>query len=302
MAKEYARVLSALDVDFDVIGRGEENCQSLNVLFPSVKVTSGGLENIRIRENYTHAIVATSVDSLFGNSKNLLKNGIKKILLEKPGGTSRDEISKLAKIAKEKKATVLLAYNRRFYSSVRKAKECIEEDGGVLSYAFEFTEWPHTIEALDLPSKVKQHWFLANSTHVVDTAFYLAGKPRKMKANTSGSLDWHSSAAIFAGTGVTEKGALFTYQANWKSPGRWGIEILTTERRLILRPMETLQVQHHKSVLISTIEIDDKIDKDFKPGLFLQTKSFLTDDWEMFCTIADQITMVEDYYNEMAGY
>ena len=302
MAREYAKVLTALRINFQVAGRGEENCKTFLEAYPGVKITSGGLEKLKLPADCSHAIVASSVNALFDNTRNLLKKGVTRILLEKPGGSTGREIEKLAAIVKEKRATVLLAYNRRFYASVRKAKECIEEDGGVLSYNFEFTEWPHTIETLAVPDKIKQHWFLANSTHVVDTAFYLGGKPKKMTAIKNDSLDWHSSAAIFAGAGITEKGSLFNYQANWKSPGRWSIEMLTSRRRLILRPMEKLQIQHHRSVFISEMEIDDQIDKDFKPGLFLQTKNFLAGEDKEFCTISDQRKMVKKYYNKIAGY
>ena len=57
---------------------------------------------------------------------------------------------------------------------------------------------------------------------------------------------------------------LFSYQANWNAPGRWGIEILTSQHRLYLRPMEKLQIQNTGSVDISEVEIDDQLDKEFK--------------------------------------
>lgn len=302
MAKEYAKVLAALNTPFDVVGRGQENCNLFRELYPGVNIIPGGLENFDFAGNYSHAIVASSVDALYNNTKLLLKKGLKRILLEKPGGTNSEEIKELAEKAKEAEADVLLAYNRRFYASVRKAKECIEEDGGVLSYNFEFTEWPHTIEGLSMADEVKQHWFLANSTHVADTAFYLGGKPEKMKSFYSDSLSWHSSAAVFAGSGISETGALFSYQANWKSPGRWSVEMLTAKRRLILRPMEALQVQEHRSVAINPVEIDDQLDKDFKPGLYLQTKSFLESSYDEFSDIAEQHKLVKKYYNKISGY
>lgn len=302
MAKEYAKVLTALNVPFDVAGRGQQNCDLFREAYPSTNIIAGGLESFPFANNYSHTIVASSVDALYDNTKLLLKKGLRKILLEKPGGKDPGEIKELAEKTSNAEATVLLAYNRRFYSSVRKAKECIEEDGGVLSFNFEFTEWPHTIEGLNVSDDIKQHWFLANSTHVADTAFYLGGKPEKMKSFYTGSLSWHSSAAIFAGSGVSESGALFSYQANWKSPGRWSVEMLTAKRRLILRPMEALQVQEHRSVAINPVEIDDRLDKEFKPGLYLQTQSFLNGDHSAFCDMDEQYRLVKKYYNKISGY
>ena len=301
MAKEYAKVLSALKIGFDVIGRGEENCRSFRELYPAVNVAAGGLEKFQFSGKYSHAIIASSVQSLYGHAVLLLKKGLKDILLEKPGGVNAFEIKKLSKLAHKKNAKVLLAYNRRFYASILKAKELIQEDGGVLSFNFEFTEWPHTIESLDIEETVKQNWFMANSTHVADTAFYLGGKPVKLKSYTRDSLQWHNAAAIFVGAGVSESGALFSYQANWKSPGRWSVEILTARRRLILRPMEILQVQQHRSVAIEAVEIDDQLDKAFKPGLYLQTKAFLSGNYGEFCQLQQQKEILK-HYNAISNY
>ena len=300
MGKEYIKVLQALNVDFEVVGRGKENCNTLRKTFPSIKVIEGGIEAFDHGGEFTHAIIASSIHSLFENSICVLKSGIKQILLEKPGATNSLSIRQLAQLSQDHKATILLAYNRRFYSSIRKAKEMIEEDGGVLSFLFEFTEWAHTIEPLLLPDDVKQNWFLANSSHVVDTAFYLAGAPQELKAFGKDSLEWHKSAAIFSGSGISEKGALFSYHANWKAPGRWGLELLTANHRLILRPMEILQIMRPKSVAIEEVEIDDRLDKEFKPGLFLQTKNFLNQQHNNFCTIHEQSKLATTFYNKIS--
>ena len=71
------------------------------------------------------------------------------------------------------------------------------------------------------------------------------------------------------------KNALFSYHANWEAPGRWSVEILTPKHRLYFKPMETLQIQEIGSVAVNPVQIDDTLDKEFKPGLYLQVKSFL---------------------------
>jgi len=301
MGREYAKVLSALQVSYDVVGRGQENCDAFSQLYPSARVFAAGLKSFKFQEKYSHAIIASSVDALYENTLTVLENGINKILLEKPGGINLSQIRKLSQESEKNRAVVLIAYNRRFYSSVRAAKQLIDEDNGVLSFNFEFTEWPHTIEALTISDDIKQNWFLANSTHVVDTAFYLGGKPTDLKTYSAESLPWHKSSAIFAGAGISERGALFNYHANWKAPGRWSVEILTEKRRLILRPMEILQMQLPRSVAINEVPLDDKLDKDFKPGLYLQTKSFLAEQYGDFCTIREHEQQVEKTYNKISS-
>ena len=141
-----------------------------------------------------------------------------------------------------------------------------------------------------------ENWFLANSSHVVDLAFYLGGKPKEISTYTAGGLAWHPSASIFAGAGVSENGALFSYQANWESAGRWSVEILTKEHRLILRPLEKLQVQKRGSVKVDFVEgIDYTLDEKYKPGLYLQTKKFITGNIQQVMNISEHSSVVKHY-------
>ena len=144
--------------------------------------------------------------------------------------------------------------------------------------------------------------FLGNSSHVADLAFFLAGKPKRMNSFLADPKEWHPSGITYAGAGITENGTPFSYQANWGSPGRWGIEILTGKHRLIFKPLEKLQIQEMKSIKIQEIEIQDNLDKEFKPGLYREVESFLREEPEKFgmCTIEEQINMM-DVYHQISG-
>jgi predicted dehydrogenase len=303
MTKEYLKVLKSLETDALIIGRSEANCQKLREEF-GCEVVSSGLTNFlqTAPKIPKKAIVAVGIEALKDVTIELLNYGVKDILLEKPGVAYAQEIDNLAKVAKQKKANVLLAYNRRFYASVLKAEELIKEDGGVSSFNFEFTEWSHTIRTLDKTTEEWHNWFLGNSTHVVDTAFLLGGQPKKLSAYYQGSLDWHPKSSNFCGAGISTKGALFSYHANWEAPGRWVIEILTKKRRFLFKPMESLQVQMLGSVAVNPVELDDALDKDFKPGIYLQTKAFIDGDYSRFCTIEEQKKRIEKVYLKMSGY
>jgi predicted dehydrogenase len=137
------------------------------------------------------AIVAVGIESLAEATIQLLNYGVNYILLEKPGIGFASEIGPMVALANQKQATVVLAYNRRFYSSVLKAGEIILEDGGVTSFNFEFTEWSHVIRTLEKHPAEHHNWFLGNSTHIIDTAFFLGGKPKELSSYFKGSLDWH---------------------------------------------------------------------------------------------------------------
>ena len=83
------------------------------------------------------------------------------------------------KLSKKNQSKIFVAYNRRFYNSSIEAIKIINNDGGVLSFNFDFTEIVKKVEKLKLPKKVKENWFLCNSTHVVDLAFFLCGFQKK---------------------------------------------------------------------------------------------------------------------------
>lgn len=302
IAAEYAKVLGALNVPFIVVGRGTVSSKRF---FEKTDVMpiSGGLEHF-LEKNTTDfniAIVSVNIENLVPCTKLLLSAGVKKILIEKPGALTINELAELSTLTKEKRAEVFISYNRRFFASTNRAKEIIQNDGGATSFTFEFTEWGHIIEKLPTPSKVKKKWFIANSSHVADLAFFLGGSPERITCNVSGKVTWHPSAAIFTGCGKTKPGALFTYHANWDAPGRWGVEILTQNHRLILRPLEQLCIQKRESVLLEAIEIDYSLDLEFKPGFFNQVKEFLSYDTKNIMTLDNQIQMLK-IYNQIAGY
>lgn len=301
MAKDYASVLIDLKLEFNVIGRGSHSAEKFEHETGKSVIPDGITNALTSLGCPEQAIVAVGVEQLAKVTNELIVAGTKRILVEKPGGLTTLEIKELNNIAEKYNATVLIAYNRRFYASTLMARKLIAEDGGATSCTFEFTEWSHIIAPLSKGAGVKEAWFLANSTHVTDLAFNLCGFPKDWKAWHGGELDWHQTAARFCGAGITKDGVFFNYHADWEAPGRWSVEVLTRKNRYIFRPMEQLHVTPIGSVAINNINIDDQIDKDFKPGLYKQTLAFLNKDDELFCTVDEQVEHCA-IYDEMAGY
>lgn len=302
MAIEYAKVLHGLDKKFITIGRGESNANIFEK-YTEYPVIRGGVENYLSTKPIIpeHVIVAANIDNLKDITILLIRSGTKNILIEKPGALTLDEITEVKTTAGNFKAKIYVAYNRRFFSSVIKASEIIKEDGDVTSFNFEFTEWIDQITPLPFTAQVKKHWVLGNSSHVIDLAFFLGGFPTDISSYVTGSIPWHQSSGVFAGAGKSEKGALFSYHANWLAPGRWGVEVLTCKHRLIFKPMEELQIQNINSVKIEHLQIDNTLDLQYKPGLFLQTRAFLENMTGNLKTIEDQLKSFKIYYT-IAGY
>lgn len=303
IAIEYAKILNNIGIEYIAIGRGSKNVDKF-ISQTQHKAIEGGIEDyLKLNpEIPSHAIITVNVENLSSTACMLLQYGIKNILLEKPGVCNPLEILELEKIACERSANVLLAYNRRFYASTLKAQEIIKEDGGVTSFTFEFTEWAHKITPIFDGSDRFKYWFLGNSSHVVDLAFYLGGNPIEISTYSSGGVEWHPNAAIFSGAGKTDKGALFSYHANWKSPGRWFVEICTNKHRLYFKPLESLQIQEIGSIELNSVLLNDELDKIFKPGIYLQVTKFLNNDFNLFCSLIEQRKMITNYYSKICYY
>ncbi|TVR09150.1 MAG: gfo/Idh/MocA family oxidoreductase [Salinarimonadaceae bacterium] len=278
MAAAYAAVLRDLHVPFAVLGRGEDSAARFEAEI-GAPVLRGGLEGLPADagRRFRAAIVATDIDQLAPVSAGLARAGIGRLLVEKPAGLDPTQIRATAACLAGLGCEAFVAYNRRFYASVRRARELIAEDGGVTSFHFEFTEIEARILAKPRSAEVLANFTLGNSSHVVDLAFHLGGEPEVSAGATAGGLHWHPSAAVFAGAGRTRAGALFTWRADWSSAGRWSLDVRTPRRRLLLEPLETLAVQEKGSFAVTPAALDDADDRRYKPGLLLQTRAFVSE-------------------------
>ncbi len=305
MAREYLKVLNHLDLEVIVVGKSLERVNALNQDFPNIFCYGGGLNNFLEKNNhkFDFAINAVNVDYLKNTTNLLLKSGIKKILLEKPGDLYLEGLIELKLNADLHNANIFIAYNRRFYSSINQLLTEVKKDGGIKSVHFEFTEWVHTIFINQYSIESLNRWIIANSSHVIDTVFYLIGLPKKFNYSVCKTVDisWHPSGSLFYGSGESILGIPFTYHSNWGSSGRWGIEVLTNERRFYLRPMEKLFCQIKGSINIDEISINNQFEENFKPGIYHQIKDFLTGKEDRLLKIEDQIKSF-NHYELIGGY
>ena len=277
MAQAYCKILSAQKRKINVIGRGQESANLFSDA-TGTSVLTGGLGSILEKAPDVLAqtvIVALPVADLAGACTQLITAGVRRILVEKPAGLNLSELQGINALARQAGADVRVALNRRFLSSVLEIKDRVHRDGGVSSFNFEFTEWGEVIAKTHHPERVKQNWFLANSLHVVDLAYFLGGEPADLFAISDGGLEWHSRASRFVGAGRSHDGATFSYQADWGAPGRWKVEVMTAKHRYILQPLEELKVQEINKVDIETVKIDDTLDQNYKPGLYRMVDAFL---------------------------
>ena len=301
MARDYLKVLNALGVKPTVVGRDLRRAAAL-AAETGVEVHPGGMQAwLAGNPAPSRAIVATGVEALEVSAQLLIAHGCRTILVEKPGALNGGGVRRLAELAGRLEADLWIGFNRRYYASVAAARQLIAKDGGATSAFFDFTELGFRIAGLEKAVGVKEHWFLGNSLHVVDLAFHLIGQPRELTTRVAGALPWHSRAACFAGCGTTIGDTSFAYRADWAAPGRWRIELYTPNHALILSPLEQLRVQKLGTFEQRDEPLEDRLDKEFKPGLYRQVEAWLNDDRSLTCTIAD-LAAAMDHYEAIGGY
>ena len=276
MARDYAAVLKALDVDVMASSRSEASADAFR-RETGLACLPGGIARLAdgAMPSTGRAIVAVPVEELASVTTALIATGLRDILVEKPAGADIASVQALARTAAQAGARVYVGYNRRFYASVQELRRRAVDEGGIHSFSFDFTELSDRVAPLAVPQIVHENWGIANSTHVIDTAFFLGGDPVVINGLRAGSLPWHEKAARYVGHGTTASGALFSYHADWDAPGRWGIEMHTRANKYVLRPMEQLQVQARNTFALTAVSIDERLDKAFKPGLYRQVEAFL---------------------------
>lgn len=305
MAVEYAKALTKLNRMFFVVGNTESSCEKFRKQFDKIRVLSGGLEKCELLKIVTSIIIATPINLLENHVNIAIENNIKNILVEKPAGLNLNKLKEISKLAKEKNINIVVAYNRRFYASVIKAKEMIEQDGGVKYFRFDFSELVNRIDFSKFKGDVLSKWIISMSSHVIDTAFYLAGGvPDTMTSmhNDNNNIEWHRNS-MFIGNGVTTNGVPFNYCSNFIGLGRWGLEITTSKHILIFKPFETLQVINLHQINPETVILDTSNEIDIKNGILLQTKCFLENNISKdLLTLEEQCFNIENIYNKIAGY
>lgn len=282
MAQEYAKALAKLKIGTLVLGRGAESAAAYHAatgVMPGTGPLEAQLDTFAGRLPDS-AIVAVNAMYLAEVTELLTARGIRRILVEKPAALDLAEMDRLLAAVRPTGAQVFLGYNRRFMASVQRAREIVKQDGGVQSIKFDFSEPAKRIARLAKPQRELDTWIYGNSSHVLDLAFHFLGPVRQMDAKVwgAGLVAWHSKASIFTGCAQAESGALMSWHANWASPGRWGLEVMTAERRLILQPLEQLRIQSHADFSEVTEKLDLTDERELKPGLLPQLRAFLNGD------------------------
>jgi len=239
MAKQYALASKKLKVnDITIITKTGKNISQFSIDNKLNLLTGGYEKHLSSIEKKDLIIIATPISSLISATKLAIESGQDNILMEKPGSLFAHKLLELANLTSSQEVRV--AYNRFVYPNVHKLKQLINEDEGITSCRFTFTERLSKINFQKENSDVYHMWGISNSLHVISLSFYLIGIPKEIYPHQYGKLEWHPTGSIFVGSGLSVNNIPFSYHADWGSGGRWGIEVNTKKNSYQLIPLEEL--------------------------------------------------------------
>ena len=205
MAQEYCNYLVTTKNFLTIIGRKKNKINLDEKKYKNVKVLYGGIEKSQLDlKQFTHAIIAVNEKNCFPIVSLLIKNKIKNILVEKPGAKNIYELKKMQKIVLQSKSKIYIAYNRRFYESIKFVKDLIKKDKGIISASFSFTEWIDKIKSAKFEKYLMKKWFYFNSLHLIDLIFYLIGDP-KLIFSKSDKKNKNFTKSLYLGFGISKK-------------------------------------------------------------------------------------------------
>ena len=276
IVNEYAIALVKLGIkDVTILGNTEYSIQKFKH-FPNFELIHGGYEtNLPTIRKKDLTIIATPISLLVNATKIAIENQQPRILIEKPGSVYKKDLRMLESIITNQK--IRIGYNRLMYPSFHKLKLLTEDDGGITSCKFDFTEWTHTIPFGRYKEEIYKRWGISNSLHVISMAFELIGMPKEISTYQNGKLEWHPSGSIFVGSGISENNIPFSYHANWNGGGRWGIEVITKNNIYRLIPLEKLFKQSKGSTDWTEILINNAF-PDVKTGFAEEIAVMLSDE------------------------
>lgn len=192
--------------------------------------------------------------------------------IEKPPGLYTEETRRLAALARERGALVMVGLNRRFYSTLLQGRQLLLEAGPVRSVAVEAQgepqqAWQHH------PPEVVRRWCAANDIHALDLLRFFGGEVRRVQALQrcfeGPGPDACAALVEFAG------GGLGRAVVEWTAPGKghrveaWGPGVTLAAGW----GMEQVQ-WWRRGQEARVLELDEE-DRRFKPGFWRQDQCFV---------------------------
>ena len=178
----------------------------------------GTIDALLNNQDIDLAIVSTPAHINAECAYQVIKKGIH-TLLEKPPGLSASDTIRLRDAARESDAKVLVGWNRRFHSTVLKAREMIEERGPIVQIVAEFHKSMTRLTERHWPEQLKDNFIYETPIHAIDLTRALAGSAIAeihpiVRRAYSKHVDIHAALILF------ESGCVAQFTANYTTDAR----------------------------------------------------------------------------------
>ncbi|KZE48554.1 hypothetical protein AV540_16650 [Brevibacillus parabrevis] len=217
-------------------------------------------------------IVAVPATAIYDIALELIPYRIP-VLLEKPPGLTKQQANHLAEMSRQFKTSVMVAFNRRFYSVVRQAKLLIDEMGGLLGMRMDVFERYRTLREANYPAEKLEILFTGNSIHCIDLIRHYCGETKAVNAFQN-PLKAEPLNHRYAALIVSQTDVPITFQAYWHALGNWNYELYIPDGKIQFTNLE------EAVVLLRNREpyrlLPDEADVGAKPGFAAQLKYFVT--------------------------
>jgi len=195
------------------------------------------------------------------------------LLVEKPIGLDLKSTRRILAVADSAKSHFYVAMNRRHYSSTLAALKILESlDAARVVQVFD-QEDPSSALKVGRTKQVCDQWHFANSIHLIDL-FHVFCRGAPVTINNL--ISWRSGYDPKATHSIInfDSGDTGIYHSVWNAPGPWAVAIETPQKRLEMRPLESLVVQSYPARNTDKVPVND-MDLSFKPGFFRQMDQFV---------------------------
>lgn len=190
-------------------------------------------------------------------------------LTEKPLGYDYKQAVEISKLFSKDQSKLVLALNRRFFSSTQTAKKILEN---IREKRFVQITDQQNILNKNILGVVKKNYMYANSIHLIDYInLFCRGKLYEIKDVVN--INQNKSKYLCKKISFSS-GDCVLYTAIWNAPERWAVNINMSKIRLELKPLEELKVQYGNNRKIKLFKTNDN-DLNYKPGLKLIVKELI---------------------------
>lgn len=265
---QYARILSALSLDYTLFTKTRAKHERLSIDHRNIEVLSN-IYKVKAFKEPTHVIVAVDILSSFKVTSLIMELCDALVLSEKPITLYRDELTALTALDAGSNR-LMVALNRRFFEPIKICKNHLTSMH-VDHVLCEASERGYVVEKLPYDAKLIQNWALCNSIHFWDTMIYLFGTIKPITIHRE-KPSYHRHTHYY-GTLITKNKAKIVFASLWDNPGDWKIDIRGSRKRLNLCPLEKLTITEIDSQ--KTKSKNYSVDPVFKPGFFEMTKKFI---------------------------